>query len=225
MTYNIKVGVIGGHPPVIEAIRSVQPDVIALQEVGRHYSLGPPGDTTSVIAAACELPHTIFVRTIASDDSDAGFGHALLSRWPLISADVLDLPQRSDEPRRVLVATVNAAGRESVVIATHLSHLEHERDDQWPALLDAVNEHSRGDRPVVLMGDLNTHDDGPWVRTLGEQFADADGANRKPTFPAAAPTDRIDYLLASSGRWTETRVVGGADASDHLAVVGALELA
>lgn len=218
VTYNIRLGIQEGVDALGDVLRPERPDVLALQEVGRAWTMGPPGDTTKELACALGLSHHHFVPCI--DEEGAQYGHALLSRFPLRVIDTIDLPRDVDEPRRLLVAEIDAPFGSIHVVSTHLSWIE-DRARQAPVLLDVVGTLPE---PYVVMGDLNAEDE-PFVRTLEERHEDADGAARRKTFPSTEPAVRIDHLFARGGTWSDTTVGANATASDHLYVAATLQLA
>lgn len=222
MTYNIKLGLQEGLRPITEIVRRVDPDVLALQEVGCNWRMGPPGDTTARLALRTGLRHRIFIPTIV----DAGalrYGHALLSRWPLRRVRRFELTRNADEPRAVVAAELVGPHTIWSLVATHLSHIRDERAVQGPEfrhLVDNIRADA-DDHPVVSMGDLNEMRSmpAPWLRELLDEFDDAGRHDPGPTFENPAPEQRIDYLLIDGRRWADAAVLDERDASDHRPVV------
>jgi endonuclease/exonuclease/phosphatase family metal-dependent hydrolase len=163
------------------------------------------------------------------------YGIALASRHPVRSWHVLHLdpppgrwpiplptrPPRllwlSDEPRAVLAAVLD---RPRITVAcTHLSFVpgvnarQLRRARRW--LTDLPDA---GDRPIVLLGDLNLPGGLPGLLTGWTPLVSA------PTYPAPAPRAQIDHALASPG-WPSDGRAGGAGRvvelpfSDHRAVL------
>jgi endonuclease/exonuclease/phosphatase family metal-dependent hydrolase len=231
-TYNIRLGIQKGVMACADVLRPWAPDLVALQEVGRHWTMGPTGRTAAEIAQSLGLAHHVHVPALITAN-DERYGTALLSRWPIDVREVIELPQAVDEPRRLLIAGIRpseSAGAASVtVMSTHLSHLVQER----PAQGDLLAQRAHGEAqlaPTVVLGDLN--DPGPtqWLDHLREDFVDAaPGPHAPATFPTDAPKRRIDYLLLSrgAGRWRSAHVPcdpATAAASDHFPVIATLDL-
>jgi len=81
------------------------------------------------------------------------------------------------------------------------------------------------DLPSLLAGDLNALRDSRPMRKLAEAWQVA--GDVLPTFPSAAPTRQIDYILyRPAHRWrvVEVRVLDEAVASDHRPILAVLEL-
>src|SRR4051812_16866594 len=141
------------------------------------------------------------VWTAASGDrqpSSAAYGIALLSRFPVRSWDVLDLPLRRrrapvrwpgsrwptlvrDEPRAALVASVQTPGGDLSVVATHLTFIPGHTVRQLTHLGKSIR---RLPPPVVLLGDLNLGVD------RAREVSGLDPLATALTFPVADPTQQ-----------------------------------
>ena len=71
-SYNIRLCLEQGVDAVAHEIRSLAPDIIALQEVGMFWRMGPPGDLTQQLAARSGLRHHIFVPALYHEDGAYG---------------------------------------------------------------------------------------------------------------------------------------------------------
>lgn len=128
-------------------------DVIVMQEV-RRRGQGCSG--------ACEIGkrlgyYALYAAGHAKGDSD--YGVAVLSKAPITSAQVLQLPffdVHFNGGRRVaLMATVQHAGKPITVYAVHLDNRLNVKDRRTQML--PVLEHAKQqDTPVVIAGDFNT---------------------------------------------------------------------
>ncbi len=223
VTYNIRLGIQQGLASIAEAVvGTAEPDILAVQEVGDHWLMGPDGDTTQRLSELFELPHTHFVPTLTESRSDgppARYGHALLSKWPITRSDVIDLPRSEDEPRRLLNTAVDHPSGGFEILSTHLSHLDDERAPQGRFLRQWLADHRWDSDARFVLGDLNATDAEPWLAGLRGDWTDADDARRRPTFPAHDPARRIDYVLAQGATPVSTVVPPAPDASDHRPVI------
>lgn len=225
MTYNIKLGMQRGIERIAETISAQAPDVVALQEVGRHWTMGPSGDSARELSDLVDLPHYDFTTTILRERDngrDAEYGHAVLSRWPLQHIARHDFTRDVDEPRAASIYRIEHPAAPVMLLSTHLSHLAPERAVHGPELVDLVTDLLAEAPHLFVAGDLNEADIARgWLSDLLELLDDAAPASRavEPTFPAEVPELRIDYLLASSGTWTDYDVLEELFASDHRPVV------
>lgn len=212
MTWNIRLGIQKGLDAIIEEIRIHNPDILALQEVGRHWKMGPLGDTTTTIASALEYFGS-FAPCIVEDQHE--YGHALLSRWPIEEAEVIQLPQDVDEPRALLYTEVAHPEFKLKVLSTHLSYID-DRALQAPVLLNSVRDR----RPHLVLGDLNA-DGEPWLLEMDGLLNRAE--QPLATYPTPDPRLNLDYLF-STGTWKEAQRLDTGESSDHYAVLGVLAL-
>jgi endonuclease/exonuclease/phosphatase family metal-dependent hydrolase len=206
----------------IEQLRALRPDLVALQEssVTRRR-----GDVAARIARALGLSH---VHARATERvfwprflgglvvGVLGFveGPAILSRFPITSAETVDLPrcQRRMDPRVALRADVQTPAGAIAVFSTHTT-----RDDcQTRHVADLAL--AQGKRPTLVMGDLNTGETAPGLAAFREHgFVDlfrvanpaAPGHTVWQRIDAPAPTvlRRVDYVFLRPGDGVEMDVV------------------
>lgn len=212
MSYNIRLGIQRGLDAVARVIVAQAPELVAVQEIGRRWTMGPPGDCTAELAALCGLPHYVFVPSLTR--GAAHYGHALLSAHPIVAAAWDTLPQDVDEPRTLLQVRLAHPDGLLRVVSTHLSHIG-DRAAQAPVLVAAVDESP--EIPTLVMGDLNATADEPFIAELRARLVDAD-PGAQPTFPAHAPAQRIDYIFARDGALDGFVRSEETEPSDHLAI-------
>lgn len=224
-----------------EAVRLLDPDVLALQEVDRDQPRSQLADLTAVAAAAMGAISSRFAAAlvgtpgstwIAGTEDDvpgtAAYGIALLSRYPVRSWQVAQLPRIPfrfplylpeprkvvvvhEEPRAVVTGHFDTPDGPLVVANTHLSYVPGWGRHQ----LRHIRRRLAGVAgPVVLMGDLNMSGAAPAQVTGYRPLA------QHPTFPLDTPTRQIDHIL---GRGPLGKVLS-SDApalplSDHRALV------
>lgn len=152
-------------------------------------------------------------------------GNALLSRFPCRPIEVMQLDGgrpfwAPTNNRRVLWCDIEINGERLLTgsIRNDSFDLENNRV-QTSELLAYV-----ADRPALLAGDFNAEPSTDSMSMFRESGRFSGALDGEPTFPAHAPTRRIDYILApSSWKLLEQRVVD-TGISDHLAVVSVFQL-
>jgi len=228
-----------------EAVRRLDPDILALQEVDRDQPRSHLADLTAVAAQAMGAVTQRFAAALvgtpgsawlAATEDDvpgtAAYGIALLSRYPARSWQVGHLPRIPfrfplylrqpgkvvvvhEEPRAVVTGHFDTPSGPLVVVGTHLSFVPG-----WGQLqLRHIRRSLAGvDDPVVLMGDLNMAGGLPARLTGYRSLAE------HPTFPLEQPTRQLDHILA---RGVVGRVTGSEapelGLSDHRALVVELD--
>ncbi|MBA2952283.1 endonuclease [Nocardioides sp. MAH-18] len=229
-----------------DAVRELDADVLALQEVDRNQSRSAHADLTAVAAEAMGAVDHRFVAALAGSPGatwtaatgaehpeSAGYGVALLSRHPVAAWEVVRLPgapvpapwvfhgQRlprlvRDEPRVAVAAQVELPAGGCVTVAT--THLSFLTYWNRRQLAQLRTALADARRPLLLTGDLNMGS-GPATRVSRLRSLAA-----RPTFPAHRPAVQIDHVLAD-GRVRAVRAEACRLAiSDHLALVVDLEL-
>jgi endonuclease/exonuclease/phosphatase family metal-dependent hydrolase len=182
-------------------------------------------------------------------------GSCLLSRFPVVATTRLPLPQPDQSfwrnafyfQRSIDQVELDVGGQRWVVFNVHLEAFDTpNREAQAVILREAVKQ--VGHPRVLVIGDFNTIPDAmakrtgfadePEMdftgdRTLAESFAglafsDAFAADPNAfTFPADAPTRRLDYIFHTTvATPTEARVLTGPPGpwSDHLPLVARFRL-
>jgi endonuclease/exonuclease/phosphatase family metal-dependent hydrolase len=223
------------------AVKSLDADVLGLQEVDRDQPRSFGADLTAVAADAMGAVDHQFVAALAGtpggtwmaatgdeQPGSATYGIALLSRYPVVSWRVIRLPPLhsrvplwfrgsrkpvwvSDEPRVAVAAVLEGPFGQFTVCNTHLSFVPG-----WSALqLRRLVGSLRGTRePLVLIGDLNMQ------RPQASRVSGLRPIASAETFPAPQPQRQIDHVLVRGG----LRATGPAEAvhlplSDHRALV------
>lgn len=157
VTFNVHMEPGDKLAKAIETDRAIRDaDLIVMQEVHRSVV----GATTC--SAACAVGkhfgyYTLYAPGHAKGKSD--YGVAILSKAPITSAQVIELPFYNvhfNSGRRIaLAATINQAGRPITIYAVHLDNrlnVKQRRKQMLPVL-----EHAkRQTTPVMIAGDFNT---------------------------------------------------------------------
>lgn len=177
------------HPELRDA------DLVLLNEVDLGMARSGNRNTAADLARALGL-HGVFGAlflelTPGRDDDlrfaarrenqESLFGVAILSRWPITAARIVDLPSperiQFDAERMVgrhigLVAWIERPGAPFVAVAAHLEvhRTRAHRAAQVRVLADALRDETR---PVILAGDFNSHtfDRGLWHAPLAGALA------------------------------------------------------
>lgn len=223
------------------AVKSLDADILGLQEVDRDQPRSFGADLTAVAAQAIGAAEHRFVAalagtpgstwTAATGDEQPGsatYGIALISRYPVRSWRVVRLPALRtsvpmwfagsrrpvwvrDEPRVAVAALVDGPFGPVTVCTTHLSFVPGWNRRQLRHLVRALDGTGG---PLALTGDLNMQPR-PAARISGLRSIAA-GA----TFPADRPRRQIDHVLVRGA----VAATGPAAAlhlplSDHRALV------
>jgi endonuclease/exonuclease/phosphatase family metal-dependent hydrolase len=193
-------------------------DVLALQEVVRPFA----GEDPLVRLADQLRLHVAFVTTRIHRLGE--LGNAILSRWPITSASLLDLNFSRIERRTAVAAQLSTDGGPLSLVATHLAIVDRTRHRQVRHLLDHPNLQG----PVILLGDMNmwrTNDKA--TKALEAELPTHSEIDWPASFPAARPVLALDRIYARGAKVLEVRAhqsPAARRASDHLPVVARVSL-
>jgi len=229
LTYNIYHGEDANGGSNLDAvagiINSLEPDLIALQEVDNNTGRAKGLDLTAELSRRTGMKG-IFGK--AMDYDGGGYGEAVLSRHPIVETKNNLLPHTPDaEPRATLEIHIELPGGEKMAfIGTHLDH-QRDQSNRMMQAKRITELYENSDLPMILAGDLNATPGSDPINLLGRQWSDTARDNPQPTFPSTKPSRRIDYIMYKpNGRWrvVEIKVIDEKVASDHCPVFAVLEL-
>ena len=161
------------------------------------------------------------IRSPRYQQGQAGnWGIAVLSRFPVVDHDVVDLGRlRRDRARRgALLVRVDVGGHRLAVVGTHMSHLTYGSPLHF-ARLRRLLEARVGDAPAVLAGDMNL-----WGPPVGAFFRGWQRAVRGKTWPAWNPHSQLDHILVRGSLDVLSSEVLPMAGSDHRPVRARLAL-
>jgi endonuclease/exonuclease/phosphatase family metal-dependent hydrolase len=219
------------------AVRELDADLLALQEMDRGQPRSHRADLTQLAAQAAGAVEGVFApalaglpgawrRVVAHEEDGPLYGVALASRLPIESSRVVLLPHLPgavpvlfpgrrrpelvrDEPRVALVARVRTGSGPLTVVSTHLSFIPGWNVVQLRSLMRAL----RSPDPLVLMGDLNMPPSTA-VRSTGLRALALDA-----TYPVDTPREQLDHVLVRGPVEAVTRgVARPLPVSDHRAL-------
>lgn len=194
-------------------VRSMDPDVVTLQEIDR------------VVHRTGDVDQAQRYGELAGMEGFFGdfmpyqgglYGMALLSRLPVLEWENVRLPDGA-EPRTTLAARIRipSSGREVWVAGIHFYRTEEERLAQARATAEFFVE---AEPPVILAGDFNSQPGTRVMAFLGESWDIPEKEGLPFTFPADSPAREIDFILlrpAAAFQVLEYRVLEESVASDH----------
>lgn len=214
---------------IAKVIRSVDPDVVALQEVDRGTRRTGGVDQPKELARLTGLV-AIFERNITYQGGD--YGNAVLTRLPVKRHRNHALPSHYAGEQRGVLEVELEVGRDGgkqplLFLATHFDYRPN--DSERLASVQAIEQFlaERAKMPAILAGDLNALTGSPTLKNLRLHWGVAGADDLLFTFPAEEPQRQIDYVLFRTvERWKvlDTRVLAEPVASDHRPIFAELEL-
>ena len=221
MCYNLHNGFnTGGHlglEALAKNIETLDPDIIALQEISRGWLVNGRVDMIEWLSSRLDMPY------VYGETAGQMWGNAILSRYEITGVSSYPLPSENLPIERGFThASVKISESKTIeVIATHFHHVEKDseiRQSQASELLEYTNEAHN----TIIMGDLNAISGDPEIEMFKSAgFIDVVSLIEPPpayTFHADSPYQRIDYIWMSPEMDAEQIQVYQSNASDHLAI-------
>jgi endonuclease/exonuclease/phosphatase family metal-dependent hydrolase len=239
-TYNIHKGVTGiarrvRVHDVRQGLHTMDADIVFLQEVQDRNDrlvaaeLFDPHYTQLRYLATDVYPHTVYGRNAVYDHGH--HGNAILSRFPILLSENLDISDHRFEQRGLLHVPVSWGGETVHVVVAHFGLVHASRVRQVERLAAMLREEVPLHEPLLVAGDFND-----WGERLDAPMRDAGlqrarrpggGAAAEATFPSLAPVFSLDRFYLRGLACTSTMVPRGmawARMSDHLPLIAELAL-
>ena len=228
-TYNIHRcrGLDGRTNPsrVADVIRSIEPDVIALQEVigaGPHLP-GHAEELGAQLGMGWVMAPTRHLR-------GALFGNVVLSRHPIVHHAQYDLSWKTCEPRCCQRVDIAFGDDTLHLYNVHLGTAFLERRYQ-AGRLSAIVHDRRIAQPKVVLGDFNEWMRGLATTLLTERLQSIDlrsHLRRRRTYPGVFPVLHLDHIYYDGRvevvKLDLPRTRRALIASDHLPLVAELKI-
>lgn len=225
MTYNIRqaLGVDGQRRPdrILRIVEEVRADLIALQEVSDPTGHAVTGEPLHFYSRKTGL---VGIAAPTQGHGSGSYGNVLLTKWPIVESQAIDLTVPGCEPRNAIRAILQRPNGRLRVIATHLGLSLGERRIQTNALATLVAEDL--EIPTILLGDLNE-----WRRRARRAWHFAqmlETAEQPRSFPSRWPVLPLDQIWTRHHRGRSRvfvlRTGEAGVASDHLPVVADIEM-
>ena len=230
LTYNILHGAntdgSNNYDKIAEIINSVNPDLVALQEVDFMTNRVKKINLAQEIALRTNMI-SLFGKAMNFDNGE--YGVAVLSKNEIISSQNITLPvYHENEPRTVLqILTTMDSGDTISFICTHLDYKPNslERIEQ----VNKINELFANSKfPTILAGDFNDIPNSDAINILEKYWQSTyDKLNQEFTFPSNMPNRKIDYVMfIPKVKWEliDKKVICDLVATDHCGFSVSLKL-
>ena len=230
MSYNIRVGY-GGHDrgvdpytlsmrkenlsPILTAIRSIDPDIIGLQEVRGSGQ-------ARRLAAALNMNYAYQGHATGSS-RPSWWGVAVLSKFQILKARGIQISSGRGNTKSALICHINIGGQRAAFFSIHKDK-DLKSGSSFKVIMKAVK---KIEGPVVLIGDLNMNPYDPRLELLRGRFIDSamavetESAKNSRNTGTFLGLGRIDYVLVDP-RYFSVKDAGIIsrehwNASDHIA--------
>lgn len=217
---------------LIEALRSTDADIIALQEVLEDANVGLPNQARTVAEALGG--YEVQFSSVDAEGGPRRYGNAILSRLPVLSHDWKKL-EPLDDYRTAIRARVDLGGRPVDIVNTHLAYQADAQAVRARQIADLMGWIPTDGTPLIVMGDFNAVQEDAGLNALtGPRFFSALPRNSVDTTlnPAKGHPPRvIDHIFAEAARFAPVEAhrigdqpVNGEYPSDHFGVAATVSL-
>lgn len=222
MTYNVRNATgmddVYNSQRIANVINNASPDVVAVQEVDSVTNRSKQKYVLGEIAERTQM-HGYFAPAIDYDGGKYGIG--LLTKQVPLRLQTLPLPGREEE-RALILAEFD----DYIYCCTHMSLTE---EDRMKSLEIVKSITASSEKPLFLAGDLNDGPESSFIKELQKDFQILTDTTKR-TFPAPAPDETLDYIVAlkrNAGGFAviSSKVLNEPMASDHRPVVVELRTA
>lgn len=230
VTYNIRHGEgldnMVSLDRIAEILKSMEPDLVALQEVDRNFSGRSNWEDQAQILSEKLGMHLAYgpALSIPRLFGEAGqYGNAVLSRYPIKSSSnqVVNFAGFA-ESRGYLHTVIETPAGDVNFISTHFGLKVEERSRHVFELLEYVENLSG---PVIIAGDFNAVDTTEEVQRLfARGFVEVAGLLNQVQPTLIGSDARIDYLFISPDISVYDVVTLDVDGSDHRPVMGLVSI-
>ena len=231
---------------VAQAIKALNPDIIALEEVDQNTLRSGGVDQAKVLA---EKTGMYYSYGKAIDIQKGYYGNAILSKFPIEKTRIFTLPSGSYEQRTLMLSKLTVPGFDAPVYVYNTHFDWHEEDDVRMSQARFINSIVFDDFDLdeefpnlatgitLLMGDFNSVETDRVIVELKKYWnlVKVDGTDTR-TWPAGNPGLDLDHIFTGRGqRWKveELIIPNGTDkwanvhwptVSDHIPVAAKLAL-
>ena len=209
----------------VEFLRSLSPDLLAVQEADRDWPRSDGVDQSRELAQAIGMRSFFSPNVLgpwAAGRSSYQYGLTTFWRGEAERASGIALPGVPGREHRGLACVELETRHGGLIFAsTHFGRSPAERSAQAEFVAEWLTSRKR---PTILVGDFNMAPDSPEYRCLAAAAVDVTAGLGLVTFPDDVPDRQRDYIFLTAGlRATSVNVIE-RDLSDHRPVVAEVEI-
>lgn len=198
------------------AINTIGADIVGLNEMYSEGELPQFKNQVGILSEMTGLRHYYFAKAIDVDEGNNPYGNGLLSRYPIVSAETVMVPdpdgkkgEEGYETRCLLKARLEN-GLNILVI-----HFGLNPDEQINAVKTVIE--NLPTEKTILMGDFNVTPDDEVLAPIRARLRDTADlfTEEKLSYPSDKPEDKIDYIFVTTDIQVEMADIPSIVASDH----------
>ena len=198
-TFNMAAARVSSLTEIAKAIKALNADVVAIQEVDVLTDRSGNVDQPKKLAELTGL-NIEFGRAI---DFDGGqYGLAIASKYPILKTEVTQLPSGNREQRIVFEAHIDVPGFNAPITVFN-AHLDTKEDPTMRVgQVRELNDTAIDTRGIkILLGDMNDVPESVTYRELSRYWNNITDQNVDfRSWPAGNPEIQVDYVMTSKAQ-------------------------
>ncbi|OLO39179.1 hypothetical protein BTR23_08980 [Alkalihalophilus pseudofirmus] len=200
----------------IDTLRSLDADIISLQEIERYSIRSKFQDQVRLIAEALEM-NAAFYPSLSYPG--IYYGNAILSRFPIKSTEKLPFKNRRED-RSAILSKIQLSNTQSIYVLN--THLGLNREERLQAIEMIHQKLKKIEGPILLKGDLNSLPKKQEYEIWNSYLSKSNEG--KPIQTYSSRDWQIDYIFHSKEFVVNKTRVVQSEASDHYPVSAVLSL-
>ena len=199
-----------------EVINRSCADIVGLNEMYAEGDLPQFCDQVGILSKKTDLKHHYFAKAIDVDEGNNPYGNGLISRFPIIEAETIMVPDPEGKKgadgyeTRCLLKAKLENGLNILVI-----HFGLNPDEQINAVNTVIE--NLPTEMTILMGDFNVTPDDEVLAPVRERLKDTADlfSEEKLSYPSDKPDKKIDYIFVTPDIEVVSADIPPIVASDH----------
>lgn len=207
-----------------DAIKKCEADIVGLNEMRDKGTDAEYDNQTTILSELTGIKHHYFAKAIEVGGKNP-YGNALLSKYPIISAQTISVPDpdlktgtERYETRCLLKVKLDGG---ITVLVIHFGLNKDEQKNAVKTVLENIEKEK-----CILMGDFNVTPDDEVLNPIRAQMKDAADFFDKSllSFPSDNPFEKIDYIFVTKDVEVICADIPAIVASDHRPHIATLNI-
>ncbi|WP_078427212.1 endonuclease/exonuclease/phosphatase family protein [Alkalihalobacterium alkalinitrilicum] len=200
----------------IETLRSLDADIISLQEIERYSIRSKFQDQVRLIAEALDMNATFYP---SLSYPGLYYGNAILSRFPIKDTELITFKNRRED-RSAILSNIQLSNKQSIYVLN--THLGLNREERLQAIEMIHQKLNKIEGPILLKGDLNSLPKKQEYEIWNSYLSKSNEGMPIQTY--SSRDWQIDYIFHSKEFVVNQTSVLQSEASDHYPISAVLSL-
>lgn len=198
-----------------DTISNFSPDIVGMNEVRNESDDAEYDNQPKILSELTGLKNYYFAETLKFDGVNP-YGNAILSKYPIISTEIIHIPDPTTRAYKGYYETRNILKvRLDCGLTVMITHWGLNRDEQINAQKTVLD--NLDDEKCILMGDFNVVHTCDLLDPIRERLNDTAELFNKPllSYPSDNPREKRDYIFTTRDIETVSADIPPVIVSDH----------